>query len=382
MNAAAGDTSASDQAKIFPWGSNRPTRPQRLLVALAVATLGAVILVVELGRHDVFHTDFGPLWFGARALLDGRNPYPLVGPGREFDWEWTLLYPGPALVAALPFAWLSEQVAAVSFVFVSTFLLAYGISRRSWHLLPIFASEAFANSARLAQWSILFTAALFLPALAFFAVAKPQAGIPVLAASSSAGLRAAGVGGLVLIIVSLALLPTWPLDWVGQLQQTDHMRPAIGRLGGILVLLLLLRWRRREAWLVMMMALIPQTWGWYNVLILFTVAATFREAAALALFSTAGALAAPYVIGAEDVDGFYATVGALQVATAYLPATLLVLRRPNKGEPPAWLAYLITSGSSLISRGTRKPRNTHSATAEKVRASTFLCPQQSTSATG
>src|SRR5215207_5028160 len=39
--------------------------------------------------------DFDQLWFAARALLAGQNPYHLVGPGRSFPWEFPLFYPLP-----------------------------------------------------------------------------------------------------------------------------------------------------------------------------------------------------------------------------------------------------------------------------------------------
>jgi len=342
MNAAAGENAASDKAKVFPWGSNNPTRRQRILVALCVAAVAMAGLAWQAHLRGHGRTDFGMIWFGARAMLAGANPYELVGPGLPFDWVYPLLYPGTALVAGIPFAWLSERDASVAFVGVSSFLFSYGITRRSWHLLPLFASEAFRQSVMAAQWSLIFTAALFLPWLAGLVAVKPQAGIPIVASTSAQGLRAAAIGGLALLLISLALMPSWPMDWLTLIRgPTDHMRPRVLATGGILVLLLLARWRRPEAWLIIALACLPQTLASYNLLILLTVASTFKQAGALVLISTAGGYADPYLMHAEHTaEELHRFLANVEVATAYLPATLIVMRRPNSGDGPAWLAGL------------------------------------------
>ena len=109
-------------------------------------------------------------------------------------------------------------------------------------------------------------------------------------------------------------------------------------LGGVLVLLVLLRWRRSEAWLVLLVSLMPATSGWYNALVIFTIAATYREACVLSLVSTLGVIGGRYALlllgPIGDINRF---VGAVMIATIYLPAVVVVLRRPNEGEVPAWL---------------------------------------------
>jgi hypothetical protein len=76
------------------------------------------------------------------------------------------------------------------------------------------------------------------------------------------------------------------------------------------------------------MALMPQTWGWYNVLLLLVVADTYREACILSLVSSAGAWIAMVLIGNSTLAS-YPEWGAMMVAFAYLPAVIAVLRRPN-----------------------------------------------------
>lgn len=342
MNPAAGSTPASDPKKVFPWGSNNPTRRQRVIVALCSSAFAMAGLAWTNHADPAHRTDFAIVWFGAKAMLEGRNPYDLVGPGMQFEWAYPLLYPGTALVVAIPFAWLSENAASIAFVGVSTFLFSYGITRGSWHLLPLFASEAFRQSVIAAQWSLIMTAALFLPWVAALASAKPQTGLPVLASTSAKGLKAAIVGGLTLLVMSVALIPSWPVEWMTLIQApADHMPPRVLALGGFLILLLLTRWRRPEAWLIITLACVPHTLASYSLLMLLTVASTFRQAAALVMISTLGALADPYLVPAEPTaEQLYELLANVEVATAYLPATLLVLRRPNSGDGPAWVMAL------------------------------------------
>jgi hypothetical protein len=353
VNTAAGST--IDQAKIFPWGSNNPTRRQRVILAVCIAAVSMAGVAWQDHVRGGHRTDFGMMWFGARAMLAGQNPYELVGPGLQFDWVYPLLYPGTALVTGIPFAWLSENAASVAFVGVSSLLFSYGITRNSWHLLPLFASEAFRQSVMAAQWSLILTAALFLPWLAALVAVKPQSGVAVLAATSRTGLKSAVIGTVALVLVSLSLIPSWPADWLALIQgPTDHMRPRILAPGGFLVLLLLTRWRRPEAWLIITLACLPQTLASYSLLMLLAVASTFREAGALVLISTVGGYADPYVVvGQPTADELYRLLASVEVATAFLPATLVVMRRPNEGEGPAWLSGLRQLHARRWSRGAR-----------------------------
>jgi hypothetical protein len=342
MSVAPTESAPGEQGKVFPWGSNNPTRRQRIVVALGVAAVAMAAVAWQAHFGGQGRTDFAMIWFGARAMLAGSNPYELVGPGLPFHWGFPLLYPGTALILGIPFAWLSETAAAVTFVGVSAFLFSYGITHRSWHLLPLLASHAFVQSVVAAQWSLIFTAALFLPCLAALVAVKPQSGVPVLATTSARGLKAAAIGSLALLIISLVLMPSWPMDWLTLVRApTDHMRPRLVAMGGFLVLLLLTRWRRPEAWLIITLACLPQTLASYSLLMLLTVASTFRQAAALAMISTLGSAADPYLVpAAPTAEELYGLLANVEVATAYLPATLLVLRRPNSGDGPAWLTGL------------------------------------------
>jgi hypothetical protein len=310
-----------------------PTTRTRLFFAALIGVVGALIVHSQYARGSNVHTDFGMVWFGARAIAHGLDPYSLIGPGRMFNYEWPLIYPATALVAVMPLAPFTEHFSAVIFVGLSSFLLALGITQKGWHLLPLFATEAYASSARLGQWSILLTSVLFFPWVALVLSAKPQAALPLLlGAASRRTILLAVAGGLALVIVSLVLLPNWPVRWLDGVRSASFMDPPITQFGGPLVLLALLRWKRPEAWMLVALACMPQAWGWYNTLPLFTIPATLVEALFLAAVSTLGAwIGGMMMPEVTSLPALHKWVTSLIVFTTYLPATLLLLRRPNSG---------------------------------------------------
>jgi hypothetical protein len=306
--------------------------------------LALIAALMQYARADAAggYSDFSTAWFGARMLLDGLNPYESIGPGRLVEMPSPPFYPAPAFVVAMPFTIFPFHWASTVFVFLSTLLLAWGCTADSWHRLPIFPSIVFVMSAQFAQWSILFTAAVFIPMLAVFAAAKPQASLPVIAGSSeSTPLIAAVVGAVVLVGSSFLLVPSWLGDWWALIQTSDHFTPPILQFGGPAIALVLLRWRRPEAWLVFVAACSPQTWYPYNGLILLVVAATYREASVLSLVSSVG-----WILAFLTADGkprspeTRAIMSAILIAACYLPATIVVLRHPNVGPAPFWLEWL------------------------------------------
>ncbi len=340
MSSTTGYSSAN-YPRGFPWGSNRPTINQRLIVALVIGVIGAVVHYVRSADNGGL-SDFSTVWYGARFLLDGQNPYALIGPHRMIGLPSYLLYPAPALVVVMPLTLLPAHWAGTIFVLVSATLLGFGATRNGWHLLPIFPSVAFLMSAQMGQWSILMTAAFFLPALTFLSVAKPQASIPVLASSETrAAWVFALVGAVVTVSASFVLLPGWASEWWHVVASTDYFRVPIASFEGIAVVLVLLRWRRPEAWLVFVSACLPQTWYPYNSLILLVVAATYREACGLSLISSVGWLIAYFFfVGEWRSEETRIVLHRVLIALCYLPSALIILGRPNEGPTPFWLAWL------------------------------------------
>ena len=111
------------------------------------------------------------------------------------------------------------------------------------------------------------------------------------------------------------------------------------RIGGPLLLIALLRWRRPETWLVLTLAVSPQSWGWYGTLPIFTVPRNFGESVFLAATALIGVWYADNVLDPTSLDSLVAAVGSVIVVTIYLPAVFLILRRKNIGPSPVWFTW-------------------------------------------
>jgi hypothetical protein len=176
----------------------------------------------------------------------------------------------------------------------------------------------------------MFTASWFFPSLAFFLAVKPSSGLAAFAWSPTSRHRIYALcGAVTLTAISLALLPSWPMDWWVRVTSTNDYATPFLQPGGFLVALVLLRWRQREAWIVFLLALIPQAHSIYDVLVLLVlVPRTYREAVFLSLSSSIGFLL--MLIPENNGTPYLRTIGILRLATCYLPAAVVVLRRPAR----------------------------------------------------
>jgi hypothetical protein len=106
------------------------------------------------------------------------------------------------------------------------------------------------------------------------------------------------------------------------------MSAPVMRPGGLLLLLAALRWRRPDARLLLGLSLIPQTPVAYEVLPLFLLVSTIAEGVVL---WGATLLLIPVVnsLSGKPYDEWMALSGQWMVWLVYLPALVLVLRRPN-----------------------------------------------------
>ena len=312
--------------------------PRTSAYAPVVAACGAGLFTwLFRGTADAQPSDFQPLWVATRAWWQGQNPYTIPGP---FNWsQHFLTYPMPAVLVASPFAALPLRWADTLFVALGFGALAFVLTRDRWRRPGppwVFASIASVFVAQHSQWSMLMTAAPFVPAaLGFVLVCKPTIGLALFAARPS---RAAAAGCAILVIVSLLAYPGWPRGWW---QATQSIAGAIGppvvlRVGGFLVLAALARWRRADARLLVAMALVPHTPMIHEAVPLFLIAETLEEGAILAILTVVSWAALNQLGPYADQTAMYAMSGQLMVWLLYLPCTLMVCRRPN--VPTALLA--------------------------------------------
>jgi hypothetical protein len=301
----------------------------RLLLSGALA----VAFGWKAARFASQHTmprDFDQVWFAARAVLAGQNPYELIGPGRAFEWEFPFFYPLPAALIAIPLAPLPVAWADGVFVGVGSACFVWALTRRGYSTLPCLLAVPFLAAVQTSQWSPLLAASLVIAPVGFVTVAKPTIGAALFAARPT---RWPLIGGVVLTALAFALSPRWFHDWGSSFADAAARRPLhfsapVMQPGGFIALAGLFRWRRPEGRLITALACVPQTFVMYESLPLLLVPHTVAESVVILILT--------YIVDLLNV----ATVhGANQLYGAgrwlwilYGGAALIVLRRPNTSD--------------------------------------------------
>lgn len=304
----------------------------RASLALAAALLTGIRTYLWVSSQ-LKARDFDQVWFAARVLFSGGNPYEQIGPGRAFDWPAPFYYPLTAVLAISPLALAPRAVASILFAMIGSAAFVWAATRRSIGPAVVITSASAALAAEAVQWSPLLGAAFGISWLAVLLCAKPTIGLAVWAARPT--LRAV-VGGLLLSLAAMVLLPSWPLDWLAALRHTSLAKAGgtpylapIGSLGGMSAVLLLARWRRPEARLVLALACMPQTPLLYETVPLFLVPLSLTEGGILWLGSWIAAawvgLSSPFP---NELARFATSARAIGLFM-YLPCVIMILRRPN-----------------------------------------------------
>ena len=304
----------------------------RLLVSAALGCWGAFITWFALSTAPQhLAKDFTWPWRAARVLLEGNDPYRVIQATDGYPFNTPLLYPLPAAIVALPFAPVPPALAGTLFVGLSAALLAFGLTRDRDGLakLPVFASAPFCMAAVLAQWAPLMTAAALLPALQALAPAKPNLGLVAWLWRPTWRGAAAGV---LLVIATLIIQPTWPAEWRAALATAPRYRGPALSLGGAFLLIAIVKWRLREGRLFLAMSVVPQLTLFYDQLPLWLIPSTvWRSIALSALSWVAWAQWYPHHTATSSV----AAAKPWIVWLIYVPALLLVLLHKAPASPNA-----------------------------------------------
>ena len=314
---------------LLPEGPSALGTTRRVAIACCVGVVAA--LATAWMPHAVTFSgaglgDIAAPMVGFKAYLEGGSAYSVRLRGAALA-----AYPFPTMLVLSPLLALPRMLAAPLFVGLGFAALAWGLLARGapWRLLTLVSAPAL-SSIHSVQWAPLIVAGLLVPALAPFAVAKPQQGILVVAFGRwrRAGLAAA----LAVVVASFVLYPAWPADWIrnGQLSSYPGRIPVLTAVGP-LVLLAALVWRSPRARLVLLLAFLPQRY-FYDQLALLLVAARPLHLVALILVGWLGALTCAATGAWSPSSGTQPDLGWLLVlATSYLPAVVCVLgerRRP------------------------------------------------------
>ena len=331
-----------------------PTLRSRVVVALVIGVVAASYAFVT--HRSSIGIDRAPdslvFWRGARILLAGGDPYLAATwqsmPAGELDiLAWRdriepLYYPLPALLLWIPFALGSFVTGSAAFCGIGAALFAFAVSRGGLQRVWLCGGVPFITAVHFGQWATWLTAAAVLPWLAIVLPAKPNIGLAVAASKPT---RTMILGAAAILGVSLIVLPRWPLEWfatiTGPFRNTvPHPIPLLTFGGaGAVLLTALLRWRRAEARLLVALACVPQLLFWADQLPLALVPESRREVIWSLLAGQVcfilWYLFAPKVVAYVPVMQPYALLGT------YLPALVIILRRPNVGPVPAWSVGLI-----------------------------------------
>jgi hypothetical protein len=284
----------------------------RLLIAVAVGAASGLFCWFLLARLHQGAADFTWTIRSAQHVLAGKNPYdtPLEQ------------YPLTAAFFGIPFVALRPEVAAGLFYGISSGLLAFGLTRGGYFRLLVFLAYPYWAGVLTAQWSPLITASAFFPLLLPVTLVKPQIGLPVALTHLS---RRGVLACLGLIAISLIVMPRWPWLWMGQLGNYEHFIPLL-ILPGPLLALALYRYRDRHAWLLFLMACMPQRW-FFDTLVLWLIPRTRREILFTVLCSWGAGIWRWF-----HYPHSYAEVGRWTVILIYLPMLIVLLARSRRSR--------------------------------------------------
>jgi hypothetical protein len=289
----------------------------------AVASI-AIGMIAGIVRGTLFRLDsvqgggdFSWHLRAAKNLIAGAEIY---GDSIAPNPYYYVPYPLPAAFLALPFVWLRDNLAAAAFFGASAAIIAWCLIRagEAWRL-SIFLSWQFLFALINAQSTPLLLCLYMVPSALPLVLVKPNIAIPMVLTKfpSKRGLALT----LATSLASLVLYPTWPLSWYSQLGGYQGVSPILVLPFGPLIALALLRWQNREAWLLILMAVMPQRMVYDQIPLLLT-ARTPRQLLLLVECSWIWIL--PWLLF-NNSNFFYDVWPRWIVLLYYLPALAIVL---------------------------------------------------------
>lgn len=311
---------------------------KRSVVVVGIALAAFIYSLILLSSRPYGAGDLTWPISGAFGLVHGSNPYfnPLFGPSHAYPYNDPLLYPLPAVlltIPLLPIDAFSSAVAGATFFGLVSAALAYALTANNdYSRLPVFLSPSFYIAAMVAQWSPLLLAALFLPWLMPLGIVKPNLFVGAVAHS---GMKRSQLAAIILIVgASLVILPSWPIDWLGNLRQQHHL-PAILTIPGLALIPALLFVRQRNARLILALAIIPQLLFWYDQLLLWAIPRTLAQSIFLTTAAWVGYGAWLLRHQGEPINVIVPSAAPWVVAFTFLPAFALVVWQSWRSEPAA-----------------------------------------------
>ena len=270
----------------------------------------------------------------AQIVLAGGDPYQLSAAGKLPALFWRFFYPLPSVALGLPFVWMTPENAAIAFTALSAWLLGFAITRDGFERIPIILSISFLAFAQFAQSTALVLAAALVPATRAFSMLKPNIGLAIFAWRPT--WRNVAIAAALFAVPTL-IWPGWPREWLITVRSSPaHHSPIFTGIGAV-ALLAVLRWRRPEGRLLLAMAILPHGLYFYDELPLWLVAQTRRQAMVLTMSSWLGWLGWNWASPGPKIPDS----SPWSVASLYLPAVIMLLRRRNEGPVPPFVETLV-----------------------------------------
>jgi hypothetical protein len=277
--------------------------------------------------------------------MRGIDPYLVPVSSVQWPMSDPFFYPAPTLLVTAPFAALPIPVAVGLFFTLIVGALTWTLSAHGWWRLWLLGTPSFIMAVEVGQWSPAICLAALVPSLGWLAAAKPNLGAAALMLRCSPRAIALAVA---ITVASVAVLPAWPAEWMANLARLEAHPAPLFTPAGCWLAVALLRWRCREARLLLAMAVVPQLLFFADQLPLYLVARSRREA----MLQVAPALIAflLWFVQLRTGDLYVIAAAPYVLAGVYLPALLVVLSRPNVGTVPPWLERL-TARLPAVLRG-------------------------------
>jgi hypothetical protein len=222
-----------------------------LSLLIGIVTAGISMYVFSIGGG----LDYKNMARDTRSWLAGENIYEHYN---KIETD-AVSYPLTAYMLFVPFVWMPDGIAIGIFMGLGSGILSWLIfkTHQYWYLL-IFISGPFVYNLLLAQFApyavCLFFSASFLPLILF----KPQLTLPF--ALTQRPNRVGLILTALFLLISLLIYPLWPYDWLksSHVQNYVGFQPLLLLPLGPLIFLALVRFRERRAWMLVLMALMPQ----------------------------------------------------------------------------------------------------------------------------
>jgi hypothetical protein len=305
------------------------SRPAAIAVAALVACVAVFIAAPGINPGAPIATDIDQLWYAARALVSGTDPYESVGPGSPLPGPYRVMYPLPAVLVAVPFAWFPIEILRATVAASGAGLLTFCIARTDARGLVLLLSRSFYLNVALVNWTPLLMLIWWWPRASILVAIKPTVGVEMLAGLKRFREAIPGLIAAAAITAFCFLIrPTWFADWLNATQSGPTTRPWILTPWAFVVLTALVFPKRWQSRFLAAFMLVPQTPHPIAALPLILLPGTFTGKAVVALLTYVPAILInrePFGSRITSTDDMHAFLAQIMLWTVIVPTLGFVL---------------------------------------------------------